>query len=68
MRDHLQPLIELGQGPDGIATLELGVLPLGHASGFICLLRIYFAVSYIDEMPSDVAAQASDDTVSRWVP
>src|SRR5713226_2833002 len=36
MRDHLQPLIEFGQ-PHGVGTLELGVLPVGHASGFLCL-------------------------------
>lgn len=36
-RDQVQPLIEFGQGRDGIGTVELGVLPLGHASGFLCL-------------------------------
>lgn len=32
------------------------------------LLRIYFAVSYIERVPSDVGTRDANDVVSRWIP
>ncbi|MGH9202171.1 MAG: hypothetical protein ACRD2A_13160, partial [Vicinamibacterales bacterium] len=37
VRDHLQPLIEFGQEPHSVDSVELGVLPIGRGSGFLCL-------------------------------